>query len=144
ASVAVVSPAQTLAALVEARFHSFEDKAERAASGPRLAALRTELARRGLTGFIVPLSDRHQNEYVPACEQRLAWLTGFTGSAGIAIVLVERAVLFLDGRYKLQACEQGDTSLFAIEHLIEMPPHRSIDENLAAGDPPRSDHCPLT
>jgi Xaa-Pro aminopeptidase len=71
---------------------------------------------------------------VPACEQRLAWLTGFTGSAGVAIVLMERAVLFVDGRYTLQAREQVDTSLFAIEHLIEMPPNRWIEENLTADD----------
>src|SRR5262245_60856119 len=120
--------------MFEARFQSFEDRAERAASGPRVAALRTELARRGLTGFIVPRSDRHQNEYVPASEQRLAWLTGFTGSAGVAIVLMERAVLFVDGRYTVQAREQVDTSLFAIEHLIETPPNRWIEENLTADD----------
>ena len=120
--------------MFETHFQSFENRAERGASAPRVAALRTELARRDLTGFIVPSSDRHQNEYVPACEQRLPWLTGFTGSAGIAIVLMERAVLFVDGRYTLQAREQVDTSLFAIEHLIEMPPHRWIEENLAAGD----------
>jgi Xaa-Pro aminopeptidase len=120
--------------MFEARFQSFEDKAERAASAPRVAALRTELARRGLTGFIVPRSDRHQNEYVPASEQRLAWLTGFTGSAGVAIVLMERALLFVDGRYTLQAREQVDTSLFAIEPLVETPPDRWIEENLAIGD----------
>ena len=117
--------------MFEAHFQSFEERAERGGSAPRVAALRTELARRGLTGFIVPRSDRHQNEYVPACEQRLAWLTGFTGSAGIGIVLMERAILFVDGRYTLQAHEQADTSLFAIEHLIETPPHRWIEENLA-------------
>jgi Xaa-Pro aminopeptidase len=120
--------------MFEARFQSFEDRAERAASGPRLAALRTELARRSLTGFIVPRSDRHQNEYVPASEQRLAWLTGFSGSAGIAIVLMERALLFVDGRYTLQAREQVDTSLFTIEHLVDTPPDRWIEENLTAGD----------
>ncbi len=120
--------------MFEARFQSFEDKAERAASGPRVAALRAELARRDLTGFIVPRSDRHQNEYVPASEQRLAWLTGFTGSAGVAIVLMERALLFVDGRYTLQAREQVDTSLFAIEHLVETPPDRWIEENLSIGD----------
>jgi Xaa-Pro aminopeptidase len=120
--------------MFEARFQSFEDRAERAASGPRLAALRTELARRGLTGVVVPRSDRHQNEYVPASEQRLAWLTGFSGSAGIAIVLMERALLFVDGRYTLQAREQVDTSLFNIEHLVETPPDRWIEENLTAGD----------
>jgi Xaa-Pro aminopeptidase len=120
--------------MFEALFQSFEDRTERAASAPRVAALRTELARRGLTCFVVPRSDRHQNEYVPACEQRLAWLTGFTGSAGIAIVLMERAVLFVDGRYTLQAREQVDSSVFAIEHLIDMPPNRWIEENLTADD----------
>ena len=120
--------------MFEALFQSFEDRTERAASAPRVAALRTELARRGLTGFVVPRSDRHQNEYVPACEQRLAWLTGFTGSAGVAIVLMQRAVLFVDGRYTLQAREQVDSSLFAIEHLIDKPPNRWIEENLTADD----------
>src|SRR5258707_11175686 len=120
--------------MFEARFQSFEDRGERAASGPRLAALRTELARRVLTGFIVPRSDRHQTEYVPASEQRLAWLTGFSGSAGIGIVLMERALLFVDGRYTLQAREQVDTSLFTIEHLVDTPPDRWIEENLTAGD----------
>src|SRR5256885_8745223 len=120
--------------MFDARFQSFEERAERGASAPRVAALRTERARRGLTGCIVPRADRQQNECVPACEERLAWLTGFTGSAGAAIVLMERAVLFVDGRYTLQAREQVDASLFAIEHLIEMPPNRWIEENLTADD----------
>ena len=120
--------------MFEARFQSFEDRTERAASGARVAALRTELARRGLTGFVVPRSDRHQNEYVPASEERLAWLTGFTGSAGAAIVLMERAVLFVDGRYTLQVREQVDTSLFTIEHLVETPPDRWIETNLTSAD----------
>src|SRR5262249_5962631 len=120
--------------MFEARFQSFEDKAERAASAPRVAALRTELARRGLTGFIVPRSDRHQNEYVPASEQRLAWLTGFTRSARLGLAPKAGAPLFVDGRYTLQAREQVDTSLFAIEHLVETPPDRWIEENLAIGD----------
>jgi Xaa-Pro aminopeptidase len=120
--------------MFEARFQSFEDRTERATSAPRVAALRTELARRGLTGWIVPRADRQQNEYVPACEERLAWLTGFTGSAGAAIILMDRAVLFVDGRYTLQAREQVDTSLFAIEHLVETPPDRWIEQNLAPGD----------
>jgi Xaa-Pro aminopeptidase len=120
--------------MFEARFQSFEDRTERAASAARVAALRTELARRGLTGFIIPRSDRHQNEYVPASEERLAWLTGFTGSAGAAIVLMERAVLFVDGRYTLQVREQVDTSLFTIEHLVETPPDRWIETNLTSAD----------
>src|SRR5882672_12579691 len=120
--------------MFEARFQSFEDRAERTASAQRVTALRTELARRGLTGFIVPRADRHQNEYVPASEERLAWLTGFSGSAGTAIVLMERAVLFVDGRYTLQVREQVDTSLFTIEHLVETPPDKWIESNLAGSD----------
>src|SRR5258707_6883342 len=120
--------------MFEARFQSFEERTERAASGARVAVLRTELARRGLTGFVVPRSDRHQNEYVPASEERLAWLTGFTGSAGAAVVLMERAALFVDGRYTLQVRQQVDTSLFAIEHLAEAPPHQWLERNLASHD----------
>jgi len=120
--------------MFEARFQSFEDRGDGAVSAPRLAALRTELARRNLTGFIVPRADRHQNEYVPPSEDRLAWLTGFTGSAGTALVLMDRAVLFVDGRYTLQAQEQVDTALFAIEHLVDTPPHRWIEQNLTRSD----------
>src|SRR5712692_486509 len=120
--------------MFEARFQSFADSTERAASAPRLAALRTELARRHLTGFVVPRADRHQDEYLPACEERLAWLTGFTGSAGTAIVLLDRAVLFVDGRYTLQVGQEVDASLFSVEHLIENPPHRWIENNLSSSD----------
>src|SRR5205085_2606470 len=99
----------------------------------RLAALRGELSRRGLDGFIVPRADRHQNEYVPPSEERLPWLTGFTGSAGAAIVLVGRAVVFVDGRYLLQVRDQIDTALFAVEHLVENPPDKWLEANLQAG-----------
>src|SRR5436190_21269912 len=120
--------------MFEAKFQSFEDRDSGGSTAPRLAALRTELARRGLTGLIVPRSDRHQNEYVPASEERLAWLTGFTGSAGVAIVLLDRAVLFVDGRYTLQVGQQVDGSLFAVEHLVENPPDRWIELNLSSSD----------
>src|SRR5690242_12521433 len=110
--------------MFEARFQTFDDACDRTASAARVAALRTELARRGLTGLIVPRADRHQNEYVPACEERLAWLTGFTGSAGLAIVLMDRAVLFVDGRYTLQVRDQVDLSIFTIAHLVDLPPSR--------------------
>jgi Xaa-Pro aminopeptidase len=118
--------------MFEARFQSFEDRTERAASAPRLAALRAELKRRGLDGFIVPRADRYQNEYVPPCAERLAWLTGFTGSAGIAIVLAERAVIFVDGRYLVQVREEVDSTAFAVEHLVEHPPTAWLEENLPA------------
>jgi Xaa-Pro aminopeptidase len=99
----------------------------------RLARLRDELAGRGLDGFVVPRADEHQGEYVPPCGQRLAWLTGFTGSAGLAVVLRERAALFVDGRYTLQAAAQVDRDLFEIRHLVEEPPAEWIAAALAPG-----------
>src|SRR5256885_8943629 len=84
-----------------AQFQTFDDPPEAAESAPRVAALRAELARRGLDGFIVPHADRHQNEYVPPSERRLTWLTGFTGSAGIAIVLARPAGIFVDRPHPL-------------------------------------------
>ncbi len=120
--------------MFEARFQSFEDAPEGTATAPRVKALRTELAHRGLTGFIVPRADRQQNEYVPAADERLAWLTGFTGSAGAAVVLMDRAALFVDGRYTLQVRQQADTSVFAIEHLVENPPHQWLEKNLTSQD----------
>src|ERR1700756_2239197 len=119
--------------MFEARFQTFDDRTEPAAAPDRVAALRAGLRRRGLDGFIVPHTDRYQNEYLPSSEERLAWLTGFSGSAGVAVVLVDRAVLFVDGRYLLQAREQVDPAVFVIEHLIERPPEAWIEENLAAG-----------
>ncbi|HEX2150368.1 MAG TPA: aminopeptidase P family N-terminal domain-containing protein, partial [Stellaceae bacterium] len=99
----------------------------------RVALLREELAARLLDGFIVPRSDEHQGEYVPTCAQRLAWLTGFTGSAGIAIVLKDRAALFVDGRYTLQAAAQVDPALFEIRHVIEEPPAQWLGAALGNG-----------
>jgi Xaa-Pro aminopeptidase len=119
--------------MFEARFQTFEDSGERAESASRLAALRAQLKRQGLDGFIVPRADRHQNEYVPPSEERLAWLTGFTGSAGTAIVLAERAAVFVDGRYQLQVRDQIDVTLFAVEHLVDNPPDKWLEANLTAG-----------
>ena len=119
--------------MFEAHYQSFEDRGERAAGAPRLAALRAELKRRGLEGLIVPHADRYQNEYVPPCAERLAWLTGFTGSAGVAIVLDDRAAIFVDGRYLVQVRDEVDPSAFDIEHLVEHPPAAWIEENLRPG-----------
>jgi len=102
-------------------------------SATRLDRLRRELAAQGLDGFIVPRADEHQGEYVPPRGQRLAWLTGFTGSAGLAIVLRDRAALFVDGRYTLQAAAQVDTRSFEIRHLIEEPPARWVGTALVPG-----------
>ena len=98
----------------------------------RLAALRAELARRGLDGFVVPLSDEHQGEYVARRAQRLAWLTGFTGSAGMAIVLAERAALFVDGRYTLQAAAQVDGALYEHRHITDEPADAWLRSHLSA------------
>ncbi|MYA27977.1 MAG: aminopeptidase P family protein, partial [Nitrospira sp. SB0666_bin_27] len=87
----------------------------------RLQAFRAEITRRGLTGFIVPHADEYQNEYVPACAERLAWLTGFTGSAGTAVVLAGQAAIFVDGRYTLQVRSQVDVQAWTPRHLMEKP-----------------------
>ena len=99
----------------------------------RLEAFRAELARRGLDGFAVPRADAHQGEYVAPGSERLAWLTGFEGSAGLAVVLGARAALFVDGRYTLQVREQADPALFEFRHLTEEPPAEWIAEHLEAG-----------
>jgi Xaa-Pro aminopeptidase len=119
--------------MFEARFQTFEDSSERAASAGRVAALRAELRRRGLDGFLVPRADRQQNEYLPPSEERLAWLTGFTGSAGCAVVLHDRGAVFVDGRYTVQAAAQIDSAVFAIEHLVETPPDQWLTQNITAG-----------
>jgi Xaa-Pro aminopeptidase len=117
----------------KARFQTFDDDADKAATSQRLTALRAELARRNLTGVVVPRTDRHQNEYVARADERLAWLSGFTGSAGIAIVLPDRAVLFVDGRYTLQAREQIAANLFTVENIAETTLESWIEANLEPG-----------
>jgi len=98
-----------------------------------LTLLRAELTRRGLDGFVVPRSDEHQGEYVPPSAQRLAWLTGFTGSAGMAVALIERAAFFTDGRYTLQAKTEVDARAFELLHLVDAPPAGWIEANLPSG-----------
>jgi Xaa-Pro aminopeptidase len=100
----------------------------------RLALLRAELARRGVHGFLVPRADEHQGEYVPRCAQRLAWLTGFTGSAGLAAVLPKAAAVFIDGRYTLQARAEVDPRLYAYRHLSNEPAHAWVAETLQPGE----------
>jgi Xaa-Pro aminopeptidase len=119
--------------MFEAHYQTFDDPSERGHSAARIAALRGEFARRGLDGFVVPRADRQQNEYLPPSEERLAWLTGFTGSAGAAIVLADRAAVFVDGRYTVQAGAQVDPAVFTIEHLVDNPPDKWLERNLSAG-----------
>jgi Xaa-Pro aminopeptidase len=115
------------------RFQSFDDAASPAQGTTRIPLLRAELARRGLDGFIVPRADEHQSEYVPANAERLSWLTGFTGSAGTAVVLGDRAALVVDGRYTLQAAGQVDTSLIEIVPLADKSAEAWTEANLGQG-----------
>lgn len=100
----------------------------------RLTALRAELARRGLCGFIIPRTDAHLGEYVPPHDERLRWLTGFAGSAGLAIILRDEAAIFVDGRYTLQV--QGEVNVASItpRHSTDQPPGQWLSDRLESGD----------
>ncbi len=117
-----------------ARFQHFDSKTDGTQGKARLQALRQELTHQGLTGFIIPRTDEYQSEYVPACAERLAWLTGFSGSWGMAVVLQSDAAIFVDGRYTVQVREQVDGEAFTPQHLIEHPPELWLEERLKAGD----------
>lgn len=114
-------------------FQSFDSAGDPSVGKPRVALLRQWLLQNGLDGFIVPRADEHQGEYVAARSNRLRWLTGFSGSAGVAIVLADRAFIFVDGRYTLQVRDEVDLGIFSIESLIENPPAAWIGENLPKG-----------
>jgi Xaa-Pro aminopeptidase len=120
--------------MFEALFQTFEEPETGVALAARLSAFREELARRNLTGFVIPRADQQQNEYVAPSEERLAWLTGFTGSAGLAIVLSRQAAIFVDGRYTLQAAKQVDAKAWNVEPLVDPPPETWLAKNLVAGD----------
>jgi len=97
----------------------------------RLIALRAALRAAGVDGLLVPRADEHLGEYVPPSGERLAWLSGFTGSAGLAIVLADRAALFTDGRYTTQAGQQLDSALWALRHITEQPPSAWLADHAA-------------
>src|SRR3546814_8426036 len=110
----------------------------------RLAGLRGELARRGVDGFLVPRGDEHQGEYVPAAAERLAWLTGFKGSAGFACVLLDEAAIFVDGRYTLQVGREVDVSIFTPRHVTDEPLAAWLEERLKPGQRLAYDPWPHT
>jgi len=99
----------------------------------RLDGLRKELARRGLDGFVIPISDEHMSEYVGSYAQRLNWLTGFGGSAGSAAVLQDRAAMFTDGRYTVQVREQVSGALYDYEDVPATSPAKWIAEHAPEG-----------
>jgi Xaa-Pro aminopeptidase len=120
--------------MFEALFQTFEEPETGVALTARLSAFREELTKRNLSGFVVPRADQQQNEYVPPSDERLAWLTGFTGSAGTAIVLASEAAVFVDGRYTLQAGKQVDTKAWRVEPLVDPPPETWLAQRLKTGD----------
>src|ERR1700722_17950874 len=120
--------------MYEAHFQTFEEPESGVALTARLSAFREELARRKLTGFVIPRADQQQNEYVAPSEERLALLTGFTGSPVLAIALTHEAALFVDGRYTLQAAKQVDARAWKVEPLIDPSPESWLTHHLTAGD----------
>ena len=133
----VEAPSNELAHQLQALKQSLEERTSSGLEVPapawRLKALRQELQRLDLHGFIVPHADEHQGEMLPVGSERLAWLTGFTGSAGIAVVLNDKAVIFVDGRYTLQVRMQVNNVDFDFLHLMNEPPHNWIADHLSGG-----------
>jgi Xaa-Pro aminopeptidase len=99
----------------------------------KLQSLRALMAARGLDAYIVPRTDRYLGEYIPACAERLAWLTGFTGSAGMSVVTAERAVAMSDGRYTLQLAGQVDASLYELADSQQVQVKDWLDDALEKG-----------
>jgi Xaa-Pro aminopeptidase len=112
---------------------TFEDHADPSFGTLHLPLIREAVQRQGLDGFLIPHEDEHQNEYLPAANDRLAWATGFTGSAGAAVVLKDKAAIFVDGRYTLQVRDQVDLNLFEIRDLVEGGVGGWLESQLAAG-----------
>ena len=114
-------------------FQSFDVTSNPQFGKARVEALRARFDGLGVDGFLVPRADEYQGEYVPASAERLAWLTGFTGSAGIVLVTRTQAVVFVDGRYTTQLVEQVDGEVFTGGDLVGEPPHKWIPANLPSG-----------
>ncbi len=119
--------------MLTAQFQSFHEKSDGKSGAARLKALRTLLKERKLDGYLVARADEHQNEYLPASEERLAWLSGFTGSAGFGIVLMQKAAVFSDGRYTQQLAAQIDQSAFTPVSIIDHPPQEWLGAHTKPG-----------
>ncbi len=100
-------------------YQTFDESTDPSFGAQHVPLIRQAMRAQGLDGFLVPHEDEHQNEYLPAANDRLAWATGFTGSAGAAVILKDRAAVFVDGRYALQVRDQVDGALFEVRDLIE-------------------------
>ena len=116
------------------RFQSFADHGGPAETRERIARLREALRASGLAGFVIPRADRHQNEYLPPDQERLLWATGFSGSAGLTVVLQDAAAIFVDGRYTVQAAEQTDGEVFERLGVGDRALQSWLGKQLHAGD----------
>ncbi len=114
-------------------FQSYDITASPENAAPRIRSLREAMIELGIDGFLVPRADEFQGEYVPAASERLAWITGFTGSAGVALICRNQALVFVDGRYTTQLAAQTDPAIFTPGDLIDHPPHKWIEEDAPAG-----------
>ncbi len=115
-------------------YQNYDDVGGPAHGAARVRLLRKALDELGLAGFLVPRADEYQNEYVPPEAERLLWLTGFSGSWGLAAVLANKAALFVDGRYTLQAAKQTDPAVFEVVWVVETKPNDWLAANLGEGD----------
>ena len=112
---------------------TFDETTDPSFGSKHLPLIRAAMRAQNLDGFLVPHEDEHQNEYLPAANDRLGWATGFTGSAGAGVVLTDKAALFVDGRYALQAPQQVDTALFEIHDLVSAGPSVWLKSAVQAG-----------
>ena len=114
-------------------FQTYETPQSGQGAGERVAKLREEMARLDIDALLVPHTDEYTNEYLPPCAERLAFVTGFTGSAGLAIIARRSAALFVDGRYILQAPQQVDTKVFEVLQIGKAKPGEWLGKTLKAG-----------
>ncbi len=110
-------------------FQTYEPLSDRSFAGKHLPALRAAMQAQKLDGFIIPHDDEYQNEYIPEYAERLMWATGFSGSAGGAVIMAERAVVFTDGRYTLQVRQQADSAFFEYADYTEISIDQWLREN---------------
>jgi Xaa-Pro aminopeptidase len=101
-------------------FQTFQTQGGPEHVAERVAALRVLMQKWKIDAVLVPRADKHQGEYVPPCAERLLWLTGFSGSAGLAVITRKSALLMIDGRYTVQAGAETDTSVFEVSLLPRM------------------------
>ena len=110
-------------------FQTYDPVSDRSFAAKNLPLLRAAMAEQKLDGFLVPHDDEYLNEYLPARAERLMWASGFSGSAGAAIIFLDQAVVFTDGRYTLQVRDQVDDQYYEFADLTDLPPHKWLAEH---------------